>query len=437
MSLRYDPDNHAPSLYRREAIVAQGHAWLGRPQLLQPISVSVATGIGATVLSLIFALLIFGEYTRRVRVHGSVVPSAGVLHVFAPQTGRILRDHATEARPVKAGEPLFTIGTDTTTDLGETEQAVKNELQNRIAELQTGIEHRVQLDSVEKQGLIRRCAALEQEIARVEAQIAQTGAYSAILKPRADKYRTLVNRGLTVERNYETAEQVYMQNLQELESLHRQRVQLEGTEAELRSRLDGHDASSAIALGELRQRIATLKEQLAQTEARRAIIVTAPANGTIAAVLAHPGQLVSAGTPLISILPAGDDMEVHLLADSKAIGFVREGVPVLLRYTAFPYQKFGQYGGTITKVSRVTLRPDETNVDALSAQPQPLHTRYRISVRPDRPNVMAYGKAEPLRAGMSVEADLLLDERPLYQWLLEPLYSLRGRAAAHVVDTSS
>jgi hypothetical protein len=34
--------------------------------------------------------LIFGEYTRRVRVFGAVVPSAGVLHVFTPQTGRLL-----------------------------------------------------------------------------------------------------------------------------------------------------------------------------------------------------------------------------------------------------------------------------------------------------------------------------------------------------------
>jgi membrane fusion protein len=120
-------------------------------------------------------------------------------------------------------------------------------------------------------------------------------------------------------------------------------------------------------------------------------------------------------------------MEVHLLADSKAIGFIREGVPVLLRYTAFPYQKFGQYGARVTKVSRVTLRQEEANADAVAAQPQPTQAQYRITVQPDRPSVMAYGKVEPLRAGMSVEADLLLETRPLYQWLLEPIYSLRGR----------
>lgn len=37
---------------------------------------------------------------------------------------------------------------------------------------------------------------------------------------------------------------------------------------------------------------------------------------------------------------------------------------------------------------------------------------------------------------MSVEADLFLDTRPLYQWLLEPLYSLRDRATDQVAENS-
>jgi membrane fusion protein len=41
---------------------------------------------------------------------------------------------------------------------------------------------------------------------------------------------------------------------------------------------------------------------------------------------------------------------------------------------------------------------------------------------------MAYGAPRQLRAGMAVEADVLLETRRLYEWVLEPLYSLRGRA---------
>lgn len=426
-------DVHSP-LYRPEAIAAQRDAWLGRPKLLQPIPEIVATAMGVLVIALIVGFLTFGNYTRRVRVHGTVVPSAGVMHVFTPQTGRIISGITTEHDRVQFGEPLFTISTDTTTGLGETELVVKEQLQNRISELENAITQRIQLNRVDKQGLQDQDSAVQNEIERVKAQIAQSEEYIAILQPRTDKYRKLITQGIAVERTFETTQQGYMQIRQELENQRRQHAQLDGRLSEIRTKLAGFDASAAIALGELRQRIATLKEQLAQGEARRSIVITAPVNGTVAALLTHQGQVVAAGTPLVSVLPEGEKMEIHLLAESSAIGFIREGVSVLLRYTAFPYQKFGQYGGKVTKVSRVTLRQNEADIDALAAQPKQTPALYRITVLPDQPHVMAYGKAEALRAGMSVEADLLLDTRPLYQWILEPLYSLRGRTTGQSAD---
>ncbi|TCQ74444.1 hypothetical protein EDF68_1169 [Ochrobactrum sp. BH3] len=145
--------NNGPSLFRSESIDAQRSAWLGRPRLIQPISVQLATVVGLLVVGLLMAVLIFGEYTRRVRVYGAVVPSAGVLHVFAPQTGRLVQVRATEASIVEAGSPLFQIVTDTVTDLGETESVVKTQLQSRIDELSEAINQRVILDQVEKRAL--------------------------------------------------------------------------------------------------------------------------------------------------------------------------------------------------------------------------------------------------------------------------------------------
>ena len=40
---------------------------------------------------------------------------------------------------------------------------------------------------------------------------------------------------------------------------------------------------------------------------------------------------------------------------------------------------------------------------------------------------MAYGKAQPLKAGMTIEADVLLDKRRLYEWVLEPVFGFAGR----------
>jgi membrane fusion protein len=52
---------------------------------------------------------------------------------------------------------------------------------------------------------------------------------------------------------------------------------------------------------------------------------------------------------------------------------------------------------------------------------------YRIKVRLASQSIDAYGHAEALKAGMQVEADILLDRRRLIEWIFEPLISLSGR----------
>ena len=53
---------------------------------------------------------------------------------------------------------------------------------------------------------------------------------------------------------------------------------------------------------------------------------------------------------------------------------------------------------------------------------------YRVKVALEAQTVAAYGRAEPLQAGMQVEADVLLDRRRLIEWVFEPVFSLAGRA---------
>ena len=108
---------------------------------------------------------------------------------------------------------------------------------------------------------------------------------------------------------------------------------------------------------------------------------------------------------------------------------------VLLRYSAFPYQKFGEYPGTVVTVSDAALTPEEVQSLLSGAQPtKQTSTFYRVIVKPDTQFVTVYGEERKLPASMQVQAYALLDRRPLYQWILEPLYDI-GRAA-HIVEGS-
>jgi membrane fusion protein len=54
---------------------------------------------------------------------------------------------------------------------------------------------------------------------------------------------------------------------------------------------------------------------------------------------------------------------------------------------------------------------------------------YRVVVGLKRQSVLAYGKEEPLKPGMLVEADVLGETRKLWEWVMEPLFSVTGRSA--------
>ena len=178
----------------------------------------------------------------------------------------------------------------------------------------------------------------------------------------------------------------------------------------------------------LRRNAATLEQDLAENEARREILVRARQSGTVTAIAAILGQTVGTATSLASILPDGNKLEAEMYVPSRAIGFIKPGMTTLLRYQAFPYQKFGQHPARVREVATTSVRPEELVTSAAAmpgaAQSEPV---YRIRLELDQQTVQAYGAAMPLRSGMLVDASVMLERRKLYEWVLEPLFSISGR----------
>lgn len=174
--------------------------------------------------------------------------------------------------------------------------------------------------------------------------------------------------------------------------------------------------------------IASLEQDLTENEARRQIVVRAPQDGVITAINVELGQTVTASQTLVSLLPKDTQLIAELYAPSRAAGFVKPGMDVLIRYPAYPYQKFGQHAGRVKEVSSTAMHPEELPLLRPLAAPgnagEPL---YRVRVVLDRQAVTAYGNQQPLKSGMALDASILLEKRRLYEWVLEPLYTVTGR----------
>ena len=114
---------------------------------------------------------------------------------------------------------------------------------------------------------------------------------------------------------------------------------------------------------------------------------------------------------------------------------------MLLRYAAFPFQRFGLYEGRVREITRAPIQAvpgTETGSSSAaeaqapsSASPSAQRGQYRIVVEPKLPYVIADGAQRPLEVGMEVGADIALESRRIYEWALDPLY--RARSSIGVV----
>ncbi len=121
-------------------------------------------------------------------------------------------------------------------------------------------------------------------------------------------------------------------------------------------------------------------------------------------------------------MPKDAELIAELLLPSRSAGFLQLDDEARLRFDAFPYQRFGFIAAKISHIDKALISPGEADMPI-----QPDEAVYRIQATLESHSIQAYGEAFPLKAGMQIEADLILDTRSLLEWLLDPLYSLKGR----------
>ncbi len=404
-------------LFRQEVIEAGRERLTGTVVAATPPGSRLYTMLLAAAAAALMLLLVFGQYASKVGVRGSVANAGGIARVYSPASAEVRAVHVAEGATVARGAPLVTISM--TQGRGGGGEGITGQM----AELQ-----RQELELVRQQGLastlgLTETGALEQQKASLTATIASLERQlslgtSQIALAEADTGRTarLAKEGAGTQRQVEESRAALLARKLDLETVTERLISQRETLRAIDNQVAARRIGASQSMSEIAAKRAILAEQRAALSRQDSLVLTAPIAGTVGDIAARVGLRAQADASLVTILPAGSRLEVELYAPSRAIGFVKPGQEVRLLFDAFPYQKYGAGHGTVTAVSGVPTEPSALDPGLGIKEPV-----FRIRVAIDPRGLSGTAAGRPLRAGMTLSANLLLERRSLWEVFLDPV----------------
>ncbi|WP_318440660.1 HlyD family secretion protein [Photobacterium leiognathi] len=417
----------AKHLYRKEYFDAQKSNNEGVILLKTSFNQNIYLLLSLIVLAFVFCFLFFGEYTRKESIVGVVSPMGGIVKVQANDFGFVEKIFVKEGDQVESMASLYKIKTDRFDDTGF---SMRNKVINSIdKQIELLIERKEQ--ESDKYTLYNK--KLLDSIVRIKSE-------EVILKSIIDislnelelteflfnKQKKLFDKDFISENDYNKSKLGLFSKKSELKINNLNLQKLIREREKLNNELLNNDISLKINLKEIDKQLEVINQNKAELLYQSDSQVISPINGIVASILAEEGHSVTKGQPLIVIVPKSNKSYVELYASSRNVGFVKVGQKVNLRFDAFPHEKFGVQTGTVKSVSLSAVDPailankslfNSSSTDGL----------YQIEVELNKPTITVYGKEEHYVPGMTVVADVELDTRNVYEWILEPLYTIKGK----------
>jgi len=405
----------------------------------------------------------FGHADVLVTASGTLAPASEVRRLYAPIDGELANIYIAEGQPVKAGDVVARIYA-----RGAIE-AARNALEARL-KLEDA--EREWKEFPEKKALLERNAAALKEATEVEerqhrrrlaegtSRLAQgQSAQQAeartnfedarrardAAKDEADKFARLFalpggggvsqlqveskKNALQAAENAMRVAQARINELAARQSLEstQARSELETSGQQLEKlRLQSESANREVANAEDKLRLQVQTARLVADAAARIkfenidkdnfLRIVAPVDGVITDVTStQPGDKIQANAPLGGIAPRNARPILKIEIAEHDRGFLREGLPVQMKFNAFPYQRYGLIHGTLQFISPAT-KPS-------LATKQPVYEG-RVSL--DQTEYTVGETRYPLRYGMTAVAEIVVRERRLIDLALDPFRNIGG-----------
>lgn len=160
-----------------------------------------------------------------------------------------------------------------------------------------------------------------------------------------------------------------------------------------------------------KSQIEALKFQLGQR------VLVSPVNGTVFQLpIQRAGAVVQPGTLVAEIAPAGSPLVIRAQMATSESGFLQKGLPVKLKFDAYPFQDYGVVEGKLLEISPTALEVDTPNGKEVA---------YNLEITLNQHCIPAANKCIRFRPGDTATAEVIVRQRRIIDFLLDPFKKLQ------------
>ncbi|HDL7912489.1 TPA: HlyD family secretion protein [Yersinia enterocolitica] len=415
-------------MFRQEALDYQKNKWTGKALLISGVPVWLTVIVSSVFVIVLLLAIIFGDYTRRINIHGEVTTFPRSINIFASQQGFITKSLVSVGDDVVAGQAIYQVDISKVTNSGAVSNNNKYAIKQQLVQIENIIKKLksnklVALDNIRTQK-IQYEASYKQSHRLLKSSQKSVEA----MRKMAESYNEYQRNGLITKEQVNNKFYSYYQLQAAHQSLYSQNRQEALKISNLGSEIITRAADFDNQISQYQLQYGDLQRQLADTDATGILVINAPVDGRIESLSVTIGQMVNVGDSLAQLIPGTDALYYLVLwLPNGAIPYIAAGDRVNIRYDAFPFEKFGQFSGRIETLSTVPASTQE--MISYNSSPQRhvdsgRDSYYKLLVALDKTQFQYQEKTLHLTGGMKAQSTLFLEKRSIYQWMFSPFYDM-------------
>jgi HlyD family secretion protein len=378
---------------------------------------------------------------------GRLEPKGKTVRLDAPIAGTVIAIALREGEKVKNGQRLMELNS----------QVIRADQQQAQAKLEGLFERLINFQRLEPQLQANVLTEQQRNLAEVSEQlqvIDQIQQKINLNRTARETARQLLAKDEIVLQRYRNFHREGVISGNQLDEIERQKIEndqrlkqaeseLEQNQTEVKKQQKVYEKivrqgelaviAAQKQLKELQSQIVDMRSEIAQTQnqikslqyQQQQSVLYAPIDGTIFELsVRHPGAVVQPGQAIATIAPQGVPSILRAQMSSKQSGFLHVGMPVKIKFDAYPFQDYGIVPGHLSWVSPDSRMPQQEQ-ERGKEENQLQEGVFELEIVLDRDYIQAANKRIPLTPGQTAKAEVVIRQRRAIDFFLDPFKKLQ------------